>query len=130
MNILDNLRNFFSISTHRIILTIIAFSVYHNTYSDSNNENYETYFDNIFKGGVLFPIIFPSFYISYMYVYYPENFNYNNKNPTIPKTGLVNEFNILINSPWKTLILFIILYLFFTFILYKKQFKKIITILK
>ena len=108
--------NFFKPSFHRIVLTLLALSVYHNTYSHTNNK---------LNGAILGPVIFPSFYLAYMYIYYPENFNYINKNPTVPDTGLFNEINKFINSPSKTIILFTILYLFFTFFLYKKKFKNL-----
>ena len=86
----ENVIHFFKPSLNRIILTIIALSVYNNTYSHSHKK--------LFRGGIIPVILFPSFYIAYMYVYYPENFNYKNKNPTIPETGLINELNKLLGS--------------------------------
>jgi len=115
MNLKTKLINHFKPSFHRIVLTIITISVYHNTYSHSNI--------NWIKGGLIPALLFPSFYISYMYVYYPENFNYKNPNPTVPKTGLITELNNLIHSPFKTIFIFLLLYLSVNFFLYKKSFK-------
>lgn len=116
MNNTINIVNFLKPSFHRIILTAGAISVYYNTYY---------YKGKLLSGGILAPLLFPSFYLAYMYIYYPENFNYTNTNPTIPETGLIKEMNKFINSPSKTLLLFIILYIFITFILYKKKFKNL-----
>lgn len=113
---IDDLKKFFKPSFHRIILTIGAVSVYYNTYY---------YTGKLLSGGIIAPMFFPSFYLAYMYIYYPENFNYTNKNPTIPETGLIREINKFINSPSKTLLLFLLLYIFMTFILYKKKFKNL-----
>ena len=108
--ILSTIRNFFKPSFHRIILTIIAVSVYHNTYSKEGHDLWR----DVIKGGIIGPLLFPSFYLSYMYIYYPENFNYKNTNPTIPTTGLITELNTVINSPINSILIFVLLYLFFT----------------
>ena len=115
MDLKNKLLSHFKPSFHRIVLTIIAISVYHNTYSHSDI--------NWIKGGLIPALLFPAFYISYMYVYYPQNFNYENKNPTIPAKGIITEFNNLIHSPFKTIFIFLLLYLSVNFFLYKKALK-------
>ena len=115
MDLKKRILSHFKPSFHRIVLTIISASVYHNTYSHSNI--------SWIKGGLIPALLFPSFYISYMYIYYPENFNYKNKNPTVPETGLITEFNNLIHSPFNTILIFCLLYLLINFFIYKKALK-------
>jgi len=122
MNLHNTFLVYFRPSINRILLTILAISVYHNTYSHSDI--------NWIRGGLIPALLFPSFYISYMYIYYPGNFNYINKNPIIPKSGLITEFNTLINSKYKTVLIFITLYLLLNYFLYKEGFDKFITRLK
>lgn len=100
---------------HRLFLTTISLSIYYNTY----------YNHKIVIQPLLGALFFPAFYIAYMYIFYPENFNYKNENPTIPKTGFSDEFNVLKDSPIKTLYLFIVMYLYFTYFLYEKKFRKL-----
>ena len=115
MDLKKRILSHFKPSFHRIVLTIISVSVYHNTYSHSNI--------SWIKGGLIPALLFPAFYISYMYIYYPENFNYKNKKPTVPETGLITEFNNLIHSSFNTILIFCLLYLFINFFMYKKALK-------
>ena len=112
----ETIINFFKPSYHRTLLTIFSLLIYNNTYSNTSV--------HILSGGIIAPLLFPSFYLAYMYIYYPENFNYKNKNPTIPDTGLINEMNKLSNSPYKTIFLFLILYIFSNYLLYGDKIKK------
>lgn len=109
--------NYFRPSINRVILTIIAISVYNNTYSKTGK--------GLIGLGIIPVVFFPSFYLAYMYIFYPENFNYKNKNPTIPETGLINEMNKVLSSRTEIVIIFIILYLLLTSVLYKKTLNKI-----
>ena len=116
---MNTILEYFTPSINRILLTILAFSVYHNTYSHSDI--------NWIRGGLIPVLLFPSFYISYMYIYYPGNFNYINKNAIIPEGGLITELNTLIHSKYETVLIFITLYLLLNYFLYKEKVDKFIT---
>jgi len=118
MNLPNTFLSYFAPSMNRILLTILAISVYRNTYSHIDI--------NWIRGGLIPALLFPSFYISYMYIYYPGNFNYLNINPIIPEGGLITELNTLIHSAYKTILIFITLYLSLNVILYKDRLIKYI----
>ena len=115
INLKSFIKDKFKPSFHRIFLTTISISVYRNTYYNSDYD----------LQSLIGALIFPSFYLAYMYIFYPENFNYKNKNPTIPESGFTKELSILKNSPLRTIYLFLILYLYFTYFLYEKKIKNL-----
>ena len=89
-------------------LAVMGFAtyIYYNTYRKISS-------------GIIPVLIFPVFYIAYMVFEYPENLNWRNENPTIPKTGLIYELNDLTENPTETILIFIPIYLLFTYITYK-----------
>jgi len=98
----------------RIVLISISVYIYYNTYGK-------------ISAGLIPVLLFPSFYIAYMVIKYPENLNWKNKNPSIPGEGsIIDELNNLIKDKYETFTLFIPLYLFITGLLYKKQINRFI----
>lgn len=105
----DILKNF-TPTANRFVLSALAVYIYHNIYGK-------------ISGGIIPILFFPSFYIAYIFIKYPENLNWKNKSPTIPAGGFITELNTLIHGEWKTTILFLILYISLNIFLYKKNIK-------
>ena len=104
---------YFIPSLSRLVLLSIAAYIYYNTYRE-------------ISAGLIPALLFPSFYIAYMIIRYPENLNWKNKNPTIPGEGsAIDELNTLISNKYETITLFIPLYLLITSALYKEQLNKL-----
>jgi len=99
-------------SLNRVILSIIATYIYRNIYGE-------------ISGGIIPVLLFPSFYIAYIFLYYPENLNWKNEKPTIPEGNLVEELNILLNSSIVSIAIFGILYLSLNVFLYKNYIYKL-----
>jgi hypothetical protein len=97
-------------SLNRIILSIIAIYIYHNIYGQ-------------ISGGIIPILFFPTFYIAYIFIKYPENLNWKNKNPTVPKEGFIVELNEIFKGQYQSAIIFILLYMFLNLFLYKNFIK-------
>ena len=104
---------FFIPTFSRLVLISLSIYIYYNTYKK-------------ISAGIIPVLLFPSFYIVYMVIKYPENLNWKNDNPTVPGEGsIIDELNYLIQNKYTTVTLFIPLYLIITSALYKKQIAKI-----
>ena len=97
-------------SLNRVILSIIAIYIYYNIYGR-------------ISGGIIPVLFFPTFYIAYIFIKYPENLNWKNKNPTVPKEGFIIELNEIFKSEYQSAIIFILLYMLLNLFLYKNFIK-------
>ena len=97
-------------SLNRVILSIIAVYIYYNIYGK-------------ISGGIIPILFFPTFYIAYIFIKYPENLNWKNNNPTIPGEGLIVELNEIFEGEYQAVIIFFVLYTFLNLFLYKNYIK-------
>ena len=97
-------------SLNRVILSIIAVYIYRNIYGE-------------IRGGIIPILFFPTFYIAYIFIKYPENLNWKNKNPTVPKEVFIVSFNDILKENYIAVIIFFILYISLNFFLYKNFIK-------
>jgi len=97
-------------SLNRVILSIIAVYIYHNIYGE-------------IQGGVIPILFFPTFYIAYIFIKYPENLNWRNKNPTIPPDGFIKSLNDILKEKYISVIIFFVLYVALNIFLYKNLIK-------
>lgn len=98
-------------SLNRVILSIIAVYIYYNIYGE-------------ISGGIIPILFFPTFYIAYIFIKYPENLNWRNKNPTVPKEGFIVELNEIFEGKYEAVIIFFVLYISLNFFLYKNLIKR------
>tara|TARA_B100001093_G_C26843705_1_gene1021758 strand:- start:1319 stop:1690 length:372 start_codon:yes stop_codon:yes gene_type:complete len=98
----------------RIIIIFIAVYIYYNTYRKLSIK--------------MIPLmLFPSFYIAYMTINYPENLNWRNPSPTIPSEHNVREeYKLLSKNKYKTITLFLPVYLLINYLLHKNKIDAII----
>ena len=105
--------NYLIPSYGRFFFMIISVYIYYNTY-------------RTISLGIIPVLLFPSFYITYTVIKYPENLNWKG-NPNIPKEdNFITELNELIKNPYKTLLIFIPIYVIVSLLIYKKTIKKIL----
>ena len=97
-------------SLNRVILSIIAVYIYHNIYGEIG-------------GGIIPILFFPTFYIAYIFIKYPENLNWKNKNPTVPKEGFIVSLNDILKEDYIAVIIFIVLYISLNLFMYKNLIK-------
>ena len=104
--------SYFVPSYARFFIMLIAFYIYYHTYKKISL-------------GIIPVLLFPSFYIAYTVLKYPENLNWKGE-PHIPEeTGFIDELNELVDDPHLTMIIFIPIYILITILLYQKKFKNI-----
>jgi hypothetical protein len=97
-------------SLNRIIISMIAVYIYHNIYGKIG-------------GGIIPILFFPTFYIAYIFIKYPENLNWRNTNPIIPEEDFITSLNDIFQSKYQAVIIFIIMYILLNMFLYKNLIK-------
>ena len=97
-------------SLNRVILSIIAVYIYRNIYGE-------------IRGGIIPILFFPTFYIAYIFIKYPENLNWRNTNPIIPEEDFITSLNDIFQSKYQAVIIFIIMYILLNMFLYKNLIK-------
>ena len=97
-------------SLNRLILSAIAVYIYHNIYGQIG-------------GGIIPILLFPSFYVAYIFIKYPENLNWRNTNPIIPEEDFITSLNDIFQSKYQAVIIFIIMYILLNMFLYKNLIK-------
>ena len=104
--------SYFIPSYARFILMLLAFYIYYHTYKK-------------ISFGLIPVLLFPSFYIAYIILKYPENLNWKGE-PKIPEEdGFISELNGLISDPYLTMVIFVPIYILVSILLYQKKFKNI-----
>jgi len=106
----DQLKYWLRPSLNRVILSIISIYIYHNIYGKIG-------------GGIIPVLFFPTFYIAYIFIKYPENLNWKNKNPIVPDKDFITLLNDIFQSKYQAVIIFIIMYVLLNLFLYKNFIK-------